>query len=383
MATQISQITQKTSASTPIESNSIKLPSWFEFKFGTWIANKLTKFVESRTPPDVRLIDMASIYEQSQCLYVAANLKVADCLVDGAQDTESLATKLNVQVEPLDRVLRYLHELGIFGRDSVGRYTLNQVSEFLVSTHPQSMQPVVVLYNEETYTAWSNLLHAVKTGENAFAHTYKMPLFEYHKAHPNCADIFNRGMTSISIPLDRAMADDYDFSAYRTLADIGGGQGNLLRAIVQRHTSLQGILFETAAVLTEEVQEQWRHDSLGSRVKLQIGDFFNSVPTDVDGYILKGIIHNWPDDKVVQIYETLYRTMKPQAHLLLMEAVIVEDDPLRRAKLNLDVNMMVINSSQERTAEQHSRLLEKSGFKITKIVPTRSFLSVIVAQRAS
>jgi hypothetical protein len=383
MATQISQTTQKTSTSKLIRSNSINLPSWFEFKFGTWISNKLTKFVESRTPPDVRLIDMASVYEQSQCLYVAAKLKVADCLVDGSKDIESLATKLNVQVEPLDRVLRYLHALGIFGRDSVGRYTLNKVSEFLVSAHPQSMQAVVVLYNEEPYTAWSHLLHTVKTGENAFTYTYKMPLYEYHKAHPNCADIFNQGMTSISIPLDQAVACDYDFSIYHTLTDIGGGQGNLLRQIAQQHTSVQGILFDTAAVLTEEVEEQWQHDPLGSRIKLQIGDFFNSVPTNVDAYILKGIIHNWPDDKAVQIYKTIYRAMKPQAQLLLMEPIIFDDDPLRRAKLNLDVNMMVINSSQERTIEQHRRLLEKSGFKITKIVPTRSFISVIVAQQAS
>lgn len=361
----------------------MKLPSWFEFKFGSWIANKLTKFVESQTPPNVRLIEMASVYEQAQCLYVVAKLKVADYLVDAPKDIESLATELNVQVEPLNRVLRYLHELGIFGRDSVGRYTLNKVSEFLVSNHPQSMQSVVVLYNEEPYTAWSHLLHAVKTGENAFTHTYKMPLFEYHEAHPNSADIFNRGMTSISIPLDQAVACDYNFSIYHTLADIGGGQGNLLRQIIQRYPSVQGILFETAAVLTEEIKQQWRYDPLGSRIKLQIGDFFHSVPKDVDAYILKGVIHNWTDEKVVQIYKTIYQAMKPETQLLVMEPVILEDEPLRRAKLNLDVNMMVINNSQERTIEQHRRLLEKSGFKITKIVPTRSFISVIVAQRPS
>lgn len=383
MTTQIYRRSQRTSASKTIRSNSITLPSWFEFKFGTWIANKLTKFVESQIPPDVRLIDMASVYAQAQCLYVAAKLKVADCLINSPKDIESLATELNVQVEPLDRVLRYLHELGIFGRDRVGRYTLNKVSEFLLSDHPQSMQAVVVFHNEEPYMAWSHLLHTVETGENAFTYTYKIPLFEYHKAYPNCADIFNRGMMAISIPLDRAVACDYDFSTYHTLADLGGGQGNLLRQIAQRYTSVQGILFETAAVLTEEFKEQWHHDPLASRIKLQIGDFFNSVPTDVDAYILKGVIHNWPDDKVVQIYKTIHQSMKPQARLLLVEPIILDGAQLQRAKLNLDVNMMVINSAKERTVAQHRQLLEKAGFQITKIVPTRSFLSVIEAQRAS
>jgi len=362
---------------------SIKLPSWFEFKFSTWIANKLIKFVESRTPPNLRLINMSTSYEEAQCLYVAAKLKVADCLVNGSKDIQSLADQLNVQAEPLNRVLFYLHELGIFGRDSVGRYTLTKVSEFLVSTHPQSMQAIVILCNEETYTTWANLLHTVKTGENTFAYTYKMPFYEYLQTHSGIADIFNRAMTSVSILPDQAVALDYDFSIYRTLADIGGGQGNLLRQIVQKYTSVQGILFERAAVLTEEVKEQWRHDPLRTQVKLQIGDFFQSVPTDIDAYILKNVIHNWPNDKVVQIYKTIYRTMKPQARLLLAEIVIFDDDPLRRAKLNLDLNMMVIHGSQERTITQHRQLLEKSGFKITKIVSTRSLISVIEAQRAS
>lgn len=376
MTTQISSRTQKTSAS-------IKLPSWFGFKFGTWIADKLTKFVEFQTPPDIRLIDMASMYEQAQCLYVAAKLKVADCLVDGPRDIKSLANELNVQAEPLVRVLRYLHELGIFGQDSIGRYTLNKVSEFLVSDHPHSMRPIVLLYNEDAYTAWGNLLHTVKTGENAFTYTYKLPFYEYQSIHPDYAEIFNQSMTSIGVLVDQAVVEDYDFSVYRTLADIGGGQGNLLRQIIRRHTLLQGILFDTAAVLTEEVREQWQHDPLGSRVKLQIGDFFESVPADMDAYLMKGIIHNWPDDKVVQIYKTIHRAMKSQARLLVAEAVIIDGDPLQRARLNLDVNMMVINGAQERTVEQHSQLLEKSGFKITKIVPTRSFLSVIEAQQAS
>ncbi|MFK0735523.1 MAG: methyltransferase [Gloeotrichia echinulata HAB0833] len=373
MTSKILSRTQKTYSS-------IKLPSWLEFQFGTWIAKKLTQFVESQTPPDLRLIDMSTTYEQARCLYVVAKLKLADCLVDGSRDIESLADELNVQSAPLDRILRYLHELGIFGLDSAGRYHLNKVSEFLISDHPQSMRAIIILNNEEAYTAWGNLLHTVKTGQNTFIHTYQMPFYEYHKTHIESADIFDRAMTSVSIVPDQAVAEDYDFSIYRTLSDIGGGRGSLLRQILQRHTSIQGILFDSASVLTDEVRQQWRHDPLSKRVKLQIGDFFKSVPEDIDAYLLKGVIHNWPDDKVVQIYKTIHQAMKPKARLLLAEMVIVDNNPLQRIKLNLDVNMMVIHSGQERTAAQHCLLLKESGFKITKIVPTRSLYSVIEAQ---
>ncbi len=363
-----------------MESNLLTLPSWFEFRLGAWIARKLTRFVESRTPPDLRLIDMASAYEQAQCLYVAATLKVADHLVDGPKAVESLARELEVQPDPLSRVLRYLHELGVFGRDASGRYALNQVSEFLVTDHPHSQRDIVILSNGEAFTAWGNLLHTVKTGENAFAYTHGVRTFEYHRKNPAFGAVFDRAMVSVSALPDQAIAQDYDFSTYRTLADIGGGRGNLLREIVLRYPALQGILFDTAAVLTEELREQWRQDPLGSRVELQVGDFFESVPADVDAYILKDVVHNWPDDEVIRLYSSIHRTMKQEARLLVAELVIAQDDPLRRVKLNLDVNMLVIHSGQERTAAQHRQLLEKSGFKMTRIVPTRSILSVIEAQ---
>ena len=376
MKTLISPKSQKNLAS-------ISLPSWFEFKFGNWIANKLTKFVESRIPAHARLLDMVSSFQQGQCLYVVTKLKVADYLADSPKHIQSLADELKVQAEPLARIMRYLHQLGIFGQDNFGRYTLTKVSEFLVSDHPQSLRPVVILYNEHTYTVWGNLLHTVKTGENTFASTYNMPFFQYHSTHLDFADIYDQSMASLSILLDQAVAKDYDFSVYRTLADIGGGRGNLLREIAQRYSHLQCILFDTAAVLTEEVREQWQQDPLGSRVKLEIGDCFESLPTDVDAYILKNVIHNWPDEQVVQIYKTIHQAMKPQARLLLAETVIFDDDPLQRIKLNLDLTMMVIHSSKERTVKQHRELLEKAGLKIAKIVPTRSQLSVIEAQRAS
>jgi hypothetical protein len=364
-------------------SDLIKLSSWFDFKLGTWIANKLTRFVESRTPPDLRLIDMASAYEQAQCLYVVAKLKVADYLVDSSKDVETLARELDVQSGPLSRVLRYLHELGIFGQDSAGRYTLTKVSEFLVTHHPHSQRNIVILSNEQTYTAWGNLLHTVKTGENTFAHTHGMPFFEYHKTHPEYAEVFDRAMISVSALPDQAVAADYDFSAFRTLVDLGGGRGNLLKQIVARYPSLRGILFDTPAVITDTFREEWaRQNPIGEKIELQAGDFFVAIPADVDAYIIKDVVHNWPDNKVVQLYENIHRTMNPEAKLLLAEMVIADGDPLRRTKLNLDVNMMVIHSGRERTAEQHRQLLAEAGFKMMRIVPTRSILSIIEAERA-
>ncbi len=359
----------------------MKMGPWIGFRIGTWMSNKLLKFVEARTPPDLRLIDVSSAYEQAQCLYVAAKLKVADHLVDGPQDVEHLARELDVQADPLSRIMRYLHELGIFGRDGAGRYTLTRVSEFLVEDHPKSQRDIVILSGEEAYAAWGNLLHTVKTGENAWTYTHGARTFDYHATHPEFAEVFNRAMVSVSAFPDQAVAEDYNFSAYRRLADLGGGRGNLLREILRHHPSLHGVLFDTSAVLTEEVREQWRQDSLGDRVDLRVGDFFEAVPDGVDAYILKDVVHNWPDDRVVRLYKNVHRTMEPEAKLLLAEMVIADGDPLRRIKLNLDVNMLIVHNGRERTLSEHRELLEASGFAVTRVVPTRSIISVIEAQR--
>ncbi|MBN1992130.1 MAG: methyltransferase [Anaerolineae bacterium] len=360
----------------------LKLSSWIDFKLGTWLANKLTKFVESRTPPDLRMIDMAAAYEQAQCLYVAAKLKVADSLAQGPKDADTLARELKVQADPLDRVLRYLHELGVFEQDSAGRYTLSKVSEFLLSDHPQSQREFIILSGEEAYAAWGNLLHAVETGGNAFAHTHGMRFFDYHHSHPEYAQIFDRAMLSVSALPDQAVAADYDFSPYHTVVDLGGGRGNLLRQITSRYPLVQGILFDTPFVLTEEFRAQWHQAGFSERIKLQAGDFFESIPTPADAYLVKDVIHNWPDDKVLQLYQNIHRHMQPEAKLLVAEMVIAAGDPLRRVKLNLDVNMLIIHNGRERTADQHRQLLTEAGFKLARIVPTRSILSVIEAEQA-
>jgi hypothetical protein len=275
-----------------------------------------------------------------------------------------------------------LHELGIFERDKAGRYALNRVAEFLLTDHPHSQRDIVILSGEEAYTAWGNLLHTVKTGENTFVHTYGMRFFEYHQSHAERADVFNRAMLAVSALPDQAVAADYDFSPFRTLVDLGGGRGNLLRQIAARYPALQGILFETPAVLTDEFRAAWRQNGFVERIKLQAGDFFETIPTGVDAYIIKDVVHNWPNDKVLQLYKNIYQAMTPATKLLLAEMVIADGDPLRRVKLNLDVNMLVIHSGRERTVEQHRHLLAEAGLKLTKVVSTRSILSVLEAERA-
>lgn len=365
-----------------MESKKIKLPSWPEFRFGNRIANKLTRFVESRTPADIRLVEMSSAYEQAQCVYVAAKLKVADRLLDGPKDAETLAHELDVQADPLDRVLRYLSELGVFARDAAGRYSLNSVSKLLVTDHPHSQRDIVLLSAEEAYNAWAGLLDTVKTGENAFVKTYGSRFFDYHQARPERAEVFDRAMVSVSALPDQAVAEDYDFSAFGCLVDLGGGRGNLLKEILKRNPSLRAILFDRPSVLIDEVREQWSRIPLGRRVELQAGDFFEAIPDSADVYILKDVVHNWPDDKVLRLYKNLHGRMAPEAILLLAEPVILDGDPMKRVKLNLDVNMLVIHSGKERTEEQHRHLLAQAGFELTRIVPTRSLMSVVEARRA-
>ena len=361
---------------------SMKLGSWIDFRIGTRMADVLTRFVEARTPPDLRLIDMSSAFEQAQCVYVAAKLGVAEQLLEGPKDAETLAEALGVQPDPLFRVLRYLHGLGVFGMDGDGRFELNQVSQYLLAEHPQSQRDIVLLSGEEAYAAWGNLLHAVQTGESAWIHTHGARTWELHEQRPEFAKVFDGAMVAVSAIPDQAVAADYDFAAFQQVADLGGGRGNLLRQILTRHLEVKGILFDTASVLNEALQAEWRDDPLNERVTLQVGDFFGELPGDVDAYILKDVVHNWPDDKVVQMYENIHRAMRPDAKLLVLELVIAAGDPMGRIKLNLDVNMLVVHNGRERTVEEHRALLERAGFRLARVVPTRSIISVLEAERA-
>ncbi len=314
-------------------------------------------------------------YWHSQCVYVAAKLGIADLLKDGPLSSDDLAKKTKTHPHALYRLLRGLASLGVFAEEGERRFTLTPAAALLQDDIPGSQRAMAIMMGEEHYKSWGELLYSVQTGKPAFEKIFRKPVFEFLSERPEQAAIFDRAMVGVHGRETSAVLDAYDFSAFSSIADIGGGNGSTLSGILKRHSALHGTLFDLPGVIGRARQNA-EQAGLSDRLHLVAGDFFESVPSGADAYFLRHIIHDWDDEKALWILENVRRAMGEEGRVLVVESVIPPGNDPCFGKL-LDLTMLVIPGGQERTEDEYRTLFGKAGFRLARIVPTQAEVSVI------
>jgi hypothetical protein len=329
-------------------------------------------------PPEAFLTQMAFGALMTQALYVVAKLGVADMLVAGPRRVSELAAETNTHERSLYRIMRSLASAGVFAETAPQVFSLTPYAEPLRSDAPGSMRNGAIFMGEEWHwRVWGNLEYSVRTGRPAWGHTHGAEVFDYFASNPREAEIFNGAMTDMSTGTAPPVVSAYDFSGFRKIADIAGGHGYLLAQILKATPELQGILFDVPQVV-EGAGALLEREGVTERVERVAGDFFASVPS-ADAYIMKHIIHDWDDERCVQILSNIKRAMEPGAKVLIVETVVPEGDGPHYSKL-LDLEMLASPGGAERTAEEYAALLARAGLRMTRIIPTRSPFSIIEAE---
>jgi O-methyltransferase domain len=221
------------------------------------------------------------------------------------------------------------------------------------------------------------LLYSVQTGKSAFAKTVGMPLFEWLSNHPAAASMFSETMVGLHGAEPAAVAAAYDFSEFETIIDVGGATGNLLTAILVHHPGPRGLLFDQPNVV-RDAPALIQARGLSGRIRIEAGSFFESVPSVAGAYLLSHIIHDWSEAECLTILGNCRRAMKPDSRLLIIEMVLPTGDAPHPGKI-FDVIMLAIPGGQERTEPEYRALLGKAEFRLTKIVPTESAVSIVEA----
>jgi hypothetical protein len=267
-------------------------------------------------------------FQVSQALHVAAVLGLSDQLADGPRSVADLAAATSTDERSLHRLLRALATAGVYAVGEDGRFANTEVSEGLRPDAPGSLAGWAAFVGRPyQWQAWSSLLDSIRTGDNAFGMVHDESVWAYRSAHPDEQAIFDDAMTALSRVLADAAAEAYDFSRFGTVVDVGGGHGALLAAILRRYTTVRGILFDQPAV----VAAAGRLDDAGltGRVERVGGSFFESVPA-ADAYVLKSVIHDWPDDEAVAVLRRCRESMAEDGAVLLVEQLLGRGpDPYR------------------------------------------------------
>jgi len=329
---------------------------------------------EKKPTPRQLLTQMITSYWTAQSIHVAAKMKLADLVKDRPKTAQELAQTTKTHPQALYRLLRALASVEIFSEDANGRFSLTPMAELLCDVHG-SMYAVATMMGDEHFRSWGDLLYSVQTGKPAFDHIYGKPIFDFLSEHPEQARIFDAAMTGFHGPETQAMIDAYDYSAINTLVDVGGGNGTVLIEVLKKNPAMKGVLYDLPGVI-ERAKKNLESAGLASRCQTIAGSFFESAPPGGDAYQMRHIIHDWTDEQCHTILSHIRKVMPKHGKLLVIEMVIKPGNAPQPAKW-LDLNMLVLPGGRERTEAEYRDMYAKAGFKLERVVPTPTEVSVI------
>jgi hypothetical protein len=332
-------------------------------------------------PPHAQLIQMATAQWVSRILYVAAKLGLADLLAAGPKGAEELAGPTKTHAPSLYRILRALGLLGVLTEDDKRRFSLTALGEALRTGAPGAARATVLtLASPWMSQGFDHLLYSVETGKSGLEKALGMPIFDWLAKNPEAASLFSETMVGFHGAEPDAVASAYDFSGLATIVDVGGATGNLLAAVLKKNAAARGVLFDLPHVV-RDAPAFLKSRGVESRVTIDPGSFFERAPGGGDAYLLSHIIHDWSEEQCLTILRNCKNAMKPGGRVLIVEMVIPPGNVPHPGKM-LDVMMLVGPGGQERTESEYRDLLGKAGFRLSRVVPTASAVSVVEAMTA-
>ena len=333
---------------------------------------------QSPLPPPLVMMQLLFGKQLTYSLSGVARLGVADHMTGKPQPVEEIAAKAGAHAPSLYRVMRMLAGFGVFKEGPQRHFALTPVGGLLKTGVPGSLRYMAMMFGEEFSTrAYEHIAECLRSGGDGVTEAYGKPIWEVLAERPEQCETFQQAMTNSTSVAADVIVEAYDFSGIERLADVGGGHGLLLAAILRANAHVQGVLFDRPEVV-EHVPEQ-QFTGCEGRITTEAGSFFERVPDGCDAYLLKHIIHDWSDEHCRTILDLMREKLPKHGRVLVCEMVVSDEPGPTPAKL-LDIEMLVMTvGGKERTPEEFRELFASSGLRLNRIVATDRPISVIEA----
>jgi hypothetical protein len=314
----------------------------------------------------------------ARAVWATAHLKIADSLSQGPRTASDLAGELSLHAASLERLLRMLTGYGYFACDETGRFALTDMGALLRSDHPQSQRAYVdSIWGGSHYEAFACLAEAIRTGKSAFELRYGALVFDWLPQHPEEAALFAQAMSATTAALEDAVVAAHDFGAFTRLVDVGGSHGSLAVRLLEAQPRATGLILDLPDVI-EAGRPTWSASAVADRIAGEGGNFFERVPAGGDFYVLKFILHDWPDDECVRILGNVRAAMAPQGRIAVIDNVLPEE-LAPHLGWTTDILMLAMTGGRERTAAEFDRLFADAGFERSRLTETPAGVGVVEA----
>jgi hypothetical protein len=326
-------------------------------------------------PPHVGILEIMSGIFIAGAVSCLARLGVPDLLEQGPKSAEELAGEIGAQPRELCRLMRATASVGVLAEGADGNFSQTPMSAALRSNACPSLRSFATMSGRDWHAqGWSQMEHCVRTGNQALDKIYGVPVFKYLEQHPEEGQIFNQTMSELSAIEGPAVADAYNFAGIESIVDVAGGHGQLLATILARNPLMKGTLYDMAHVLEGATNGALK--PMRERCAVASGDMFTTVPGGADAYIMKHIMHDWPDAECINILKACRKGVNPGGKLLVVDHVIQTGNDFHPGKF-LDLQMLIFPGGCERTEKQFSELFAVAGWKLNRVIPTRVPESIV------
>jgi hypothetical protein len=334
--------------------------------------------------PNAQLVEMAMAYSRSRVLCAAARLGVADALGDDVRSVDQLAEACHAHPDSLYRLLRALASIGVTEETAPGKFRLTRLGKPLRKDVPQSAWPAVVFWADLLADSWSLLTECIRTGKPA--QEIRDPNIPSRWSQdPDASAIFRAVMGTAPAEDYAPIARAWDFSRAKIVADLGGGGGSLILAVLQEYPHLRGMLVDLEPSI-EAAKPRFAAETLSSRCELVVSDLTESVPAGADVYMLKHVLHGCQDAKAITILKNCRAAMPNGGTLLIIEFIlpplVSQADPDLESHMMSDLNMLAVTGGRERSERVWKTLLGAAGLSLTSVYPVGKDVGIIEAKPA-
>jgi len=320
------------------------------------------------------LVEMAMAYSRSRVLCAAARLGIADALGEEIRSVEQLAESSQADSDALYRLLRTLASMGITEETAPGLFRLTAFGQPLRKDAPDSVWASVVFWADLLADSWSLLTDCVRTGKPA-AQVRDPQIPSRWSQDPEASSIFRAVMGTAPVEDYAPIVMAWDFSRASVVADLGGGGGALILAVLELYPQVRGMLVDLEPSV-EAARARFTGQEFSSRCELIAADLSQSVPPGADVYMIKHVLHGRRDPEAITMLKNCRAVIPPGGSLLIIEfilpSIVSHADPQLETHLMSDLNMLAVTGGKERSEHQWRVLLEAAGFVLTGIYPVGS-----------
>ena len=334
-------------------------------------------------PPQAVIMQMVMGGWIARAISEVSRLDIPDTLKQRGPRSaaELVAGGVDANIGALERVMRTCASFGLFTESAEGGFGPTELSDVLTADSPVSVKVVAEEVGGTWLKMFGPLADGIRTGEPQAQQVFGMEWWDYLNANPKELETFGEAMKSNSLNSMRGVLEMCDFSGAKKIVDVAGGFGHMVVALLEKYPDLRGVLLDVPDLIPLAKQKNPVSDpNVAARLEYVGADMLEMVPPG-DAYILKHIVHDWDDERSVQILRNCHQSMEGQGRLICVDSVLppIGDTSGTPAKL-LDLLMMLGIRGKERTREQWEEVYAASGFRITSVIPLQDNFGVSIVE---